>query len=274
MPLKLPLLFLPLCYLITSCNPEAPETENKFPTAKNQFYKPLHPDTLRKKYSLYREEMESDYPVSQISESGKVYPADEAPADTTFFVFREDLIRVLQQRNAFGLMPAVANDIKGPEGIWNGIAEFVKHWELDSAEGSQHSPIWLRLIDILRQGGIFTENGNKFEAPYLTAGFPGSLDPKKYGVITGSGVRIREKPTLDSPVVAKLSHDIVEYLGATDFTTTLSGETHPWIKIRHKDREGYVFGKFFAQALQNKAVFSKTAADTWELSLFYAQNNN
>lgn len=269
---KLTLLIVSLCSLFVACNSEPPQTTNNSLAVNREFFKPLHPDTLRKKYHVYRKELGNEYPTLQILETGKVYPADEALADTSFFVFREDLIRVLQERNAFELIPMIANDIQGPEGVWKGIPAFVKHWQLDNPEDSQHSALWRRLSAVLKQGGMFTENGQKFKAPYLTAGFPKSLDPKTHGLIVGSGVRIREKPTLDSRVVAKLSYDIVEYIGTSDFTTTLSGESHPWIKIKHEDREGYVFGKFFSLAAQDKAEFSKTIAGNWGLSLFYAQN--
>lgn len=265
------LIFL-LTSILVACETSSSETATKS-SLSEKATQAIHPDTLREKYFNYLNAQNDPLPVSRILEAGKVYPVDEAPADTAFFVFRESLKETLKNKDAFGLMRIVADGIDNGQGTDKGTLAFVQHWGLDNNTDSPDSPVWAALGTLLDKGGIFTRQGKSFEAPYSTACLPDSYQPTAYGIVTGSGVRARAQAGTDAPVVYKLSHAIVAFLGFTESQTTLSGETHPWAYVRYGEQNGYVFGKYFTRPL-DRATFTQTPDGNWELSTFYIANQH
>jgi hypothetical protein len=64
-------------------------------------------------------------------------------------------------------------------------------------------------------------------------------------VITGDGVRVREKPSLSGKILVSLNRGTrVTVVGKTDFIETIGGDTAPWYEISHGDIRGFVFGAF------------------------------
>ena len=64
-------------------------------------------------------------------------------------------------------------------------------------------------------------------------------------VITGSGVRLRPAPSINTGVVTQLGKGTrVQILAHTDFTDTLDGFTGYWYYINFQGIYGYVFGKY------------------------------
>jgi hypothetical protein len=64
-------------------------------------------------------------------------------------------------------------------------------------------------------------------------------------VITGSGVRLRPAPSINTGVVTQLGKGTrVQILAHTDFTDTLDGFTGYWYYINCRGIYGYVFGKY------------------------------
>ena len=269
MPDRYRTVFFALCCFaaLNSCSSGTSDSESVVSKPPNNA--PIEdPLILREKYNHYWLATEAErLPATRVTEVGKVYPVDEAPLDTAFFVFREALRQTLRDRDAFGLMSVVAKDIRYDYGSTDGTAGFVRRWGLDNPVEIAGSPIWDLLSEILAQGGIFTEGGSNFVAPYTFACFPGNGDPATQGIVTGTGVRAREKANVSSAAVYKLSHDVVDIIAFTPDSTTLSGETYPWAHIRHAGQEGYIFGKYIKSPLDYRAFFSKTPTGGWELSL-------
>lgn len=64
-------------------------------------------------------------------------------------------------------------------------------------------------------------------------------------VITGSSVRLRPAPSINTGVLRELGAGTrVEILAHTDFTDSLDGFTGYWFYINYRGIYGYVFGKY------------------------------
>ncbi len=226
----------------------------------------LNMDSIRRAYTdLIQLRLEA-LPLQQVAEKGKLNPVDEAPTDTLFFVFRENLRQLVKDKNVFGLLEAVDEDIKNGFGDNNGFAEFVTLWELDKPEKAAASKIWSILEEVLALGGSFLALPGSFEANYVSSTWPATYEPFDHAAIIGSGVRFRTSPTLQSKTIASISYDIVKVLEYTDKEETIGGETHPWVKIAMLDgREGYVYGKFLRSPVGYRSTFSINDKGLWQM---------
>jgi hypothetical protein len=64
-------------------------------------------------------------------------------------------------------------------------------------------------------------------------------------VITGSGVRLRPAPSINTGVLREMGAGTrVEILAHTDFTDSLDGFTGYWFYVNYQGIYGYVFGKY------------------------------
>lgn len=231
----------------------------------------ISPDSLRQVYLARIKPAAERLPEQQIKEEGKLYPVDEGPRDTGFFVFREWLLDAVRGKDVLYLMSVVDPQIKCSFGEDNGTAAFVKQWGLDVPAKSGNSEIWAVLEQILTGGGVFENQGKSFTAPYLFATFPEQLDGIDYGAITGSGVRLRSQPDLGSEIVQTISYDIVKVLEETPQKDTIGGDAFPWYKVRmNSGKEGYVFGKFFGRPIGYRAAFEQKPNKTWMMTLLIA----
>lgn len=231
----------------------------------------LNMDSIRRVYTdLIQLRLEA-LPLRQVAEKGKLNPVDEAPIDTLFFVFRENLRQLVKDKNVFGLLEAVDEQIQNGFGDNNGFAEFVTFWELDKPEKASESKIWSILEEILALGGSFASQGRSFEASYISSTWPAIYELTDHAAIAGSGVRFRSAPTLQSKTIASISYDIVKVLEYTDKVETIAGETHPWVKIELLDgREGFVYGKFLRSPIGYRASFSPNQRGIWQMDSLLA----
>lgn len=228
-------------------------------------------DSLRQLYQQLLGTRSDSLPLHLIREEGKLYPVDEAPRDTAFFVFREKLKQALDRRDVFHLMDIIHPDIKVSFGGEQGVADFVTVWELDKPERANQSQIWDALGRVLRNGGTFSNGGRTFIAPYIFSTWPDTYDAFEYGALTGSGVRLRTQPSLQSQTRKLVSYDVVQVLETSDQQETIGGETHPWYKIKLADEtEGYVYGKFLASSIDYRAGFEQQNNGRWMMTFFVA----
>lgn len=234
---------------------------------------PQDRDSIRLLYHQLMAARKDTLPLKQIREAGKLYPVDEAPGDTTFFVFREGLINAVQRKELFYLMDVIHPEIKVDFGGGSGVADFVSAWGLDSPEKAEKSGVWDILESILVNGGVFEDGGKMFLAPYVYAIWPGNRDAFEYVAIMGSMVRVRNAPNLQSQTLTMISYDLVKRLETTSIEETIGGETHPWEKIQLPDeegKEGYVYGKYIASSIDYRAGFERQANGKWLMTFLVA----
>jgi len=250
------LLQLLLLFVLPGCSSgDAPAEDTAAETEKPT----LSPDSLRQLYREYRAMQADPMPPQQRPEKGKLYPVDEAPADTAFFVYRQQLIELLEEKTVFSLLDAVAKEVQVEGANEPGIPGFVNYFQLDSKVPDTLA-VWSRLSRVLGEGGAFTDNGRRFVAPYYAATWPvGQYDPEKHVVITGTGVRLRNAPSLNGQILTTLSYyPIVELLAYGD-EEEIGGETYPWVQIAlENETKGYVFGQFVGAPAGPRLTFEQS----------------
>ncbi len=250
-----------LFILGTSCGGDSPNADTAAETASQ-----VPPDSLRQLYQQYRAMRTDTLPAKQVQERHKLYPVDQAPMDTAFFVFREQLLHAVQQHDVFALLDAVDKDIRVSGAAEPGVAGLVSHYGL-TPTAADSLPVWPILEELLKAGGTFSENGRAFTAPYYAATWPETLPKTEYAAITGSGVRIRSAPTLNSDIVKTVSYELVKFLQITEEAETIGGESHPWIRIElSTGQKGFVYGKFLARPTGYRARFEQNGPQKWTMT--------
>lgn len=225
----------------------------------------LSPDSLRILYRQFHAARTDSMPAYQPRGEGRLYPVDEAPLDTGFYVFREQLRQAVGRRDVFSLLDATAKDISISFGEENGFAKFVSMWGLDSKQPDTLE-IWGILERILSGGGAFSEGRKSFDAPYVYATWPEKYEPFDYGAITGAGVRLRAQPSLNSRILKTISYDIILVLNVGE-EEEIDGERYPWVEAETLDgTQGYVWGKFVGYPVGYRAGFQRQDGNAWRMS--------
>lgn len=223
----------------------------------------VSPDSLRELFTALRARDIDTLPLNQIREKDKLYPVDEAPLDTAFYVFRQQLLESVRQHDVFALLDAAAKDIQVTGAPEPGVAGLVSHYGL-TPQASDTLLIWPVLEKLLEQGGVFNSERSVFKAPYYFATWPEPYSKEDYAVVTGSGVRVRAAPSLNSTIVKTVSYDLVKFLEATSHIQEISGEQHPWIAVELPGgQEGFVYGKFIGRPNSARAVFKRQGPRKW-----------
>lgn len=218
-------------------------------------------------YRYYFAERPNDYASEAIIERGKIYPRDAAPSDSSFLVFRGQLLEVLQQKDLIALLPMLDLQIDCGSDC-TGRAAFARLWELDDPARIPDSPFWEASLAVLQAGGAFDQEG-RFLAPYVFAQWPAAYDPARYALVGGGMVRMRAEPGLSTPIVTNLSHTIVEVLNSSGPEATIGGVTYPWWQVTTLDgKTGYVWGGFMRSPQGPRAGFT-TAAGSWKMTFFW-----
>ncbi len=153
----------------------------------------------------------------------------------------------------------------------SGKEQFISHWDIDNA----FSPFWSHLEQALRVGGSFDKESKVFIAPYFSGNFPEEYDRQSHGIANAEGVSLREDPSIHAPRIARLNYDIVEVLpqkGIDIVEETLSGETHPWIKVKTIDGQiGFIFGKYISRP-NDQHVRIELINSEWRITQFAPSN--
>lgn len=239
----------------------ATETETEKPAVSR--------DSLRKLYVAFMEARTDSMPTQQVKEEGKLWPVDEAPLDTAFFVFREQLKETVAKKEVFGLLDVTDKDIKVGFGAEQGMDDFVSAWGLTSKQPDTLQ-VWALLARLLAEGGTFSNNRTVFTAPYYFSTWPSQYDAVDYGVIAGAGVRLREGPGLNTRILKTISHDIVTILEEGP-EEEIGGERYPWVRVEMlSGLQGYVFGKFVGTPLGYRVGFEKKGEGQWRMSFLLA----
>lgn len=240
-------------------------TRNPDSAAITKATRPVNRDSIRLAYEALMARKPKLLPPKQIIERGKLYPVDEGQTDTSFYVFRAELLKILEAKDEFKLIEMVDDSIQNGFGGNEGIAGFVESWQLDSKKDS--SEVWKILKSILMQGGVFDKTKKYFQAPYYVVTFPNGYDLHTTGVLTGEGVRVRAGTTVSSQVLKTISYDILPVLNWEEKEDVIDGEKYSWVKVKYADKkEGFIFGKFIWSPLDYSAIFTKQPNGSWLLT--------
>lgn len=263
-------LFLLVVFFSCSNNNTA-DSEAEQNEASSSISPIINADSIKKVYERRMSTRGSAFPARQVLEVGKLNPVDEAPRDTSFFLFREDLKDAIANKDIFFITQMLDADIKASFGDPEGIPTFVRIWGLESPEKTKDSQLWEVLGKVLRGGGTFRDNNQLFVAPYIYATFPDDkYDSFSYGAIAGRGVRMREGPGLNTRTLKTLSFDVVKINAYSTEVDTINGEAHPWVAIETLDgTKGHVYGQFVERPIGFRAGFEKKGG-AWKMVFLVA----
>lgn len=181
-----------------------------------------------------------------------VRPVDEASRDPSFAAFRSDLLAAVQSRDTAHVLGILADDVVPGFGANAGVEGFRHRWFGEGLPPGES--LWPVLEEVLRGGGVFRDD-TTFVAPYTFALFPDTLDAYRWGVVTGTGVRVRAAPRLDARVLAHRSHTVIrvrEWGAKPD----AGGAELRWIPVALRDgRRGWMAADYVRSPLDHRAIF-------------------
>ncbi len=207
-------------------------------------------------------------PSVSVKEVGKINPVDEGQLNPSFRDFRRDLMSAVGRKDVSHIMGILSDEIKYSFDEANGKEGFKKAWGLDT--NSTESELWQTLNKILSLGGTFENRDESvFTAPYVHTTFSQGYDPAEYGVVTGQGVRMREKGSRNSRAVGRLSYDIVRLMpDENPRRERIAKERHYWRKVQTEAGQvGYVYGKYVHSPTDYRASFEKDGKG-WKMYMF------
>lgn len=220
-------------------------------------------------YQRYLAEKPNEYPIQAVLEKGKLYPEDQASLDSSFLIYRAQLLDAVRNKDLIALLPLMDQNIKCSFGGCQGKLGFAEMWDLNTSDKGKNSPLWSKLESVLIEGGSFDGQG-RFTAPYIFANWSESYDAFEFGVIVGRMVRMRSEPRLGTSIVASLTYDVVKVLDVDGPEETIGGETHRWIQLETLDgKPGHVWGKFVASPIDFRAGFEQKDG-RWKMIFFLA----
>jgi hypothetical protein len=182
---------------------------------------------------------------------------DEAPNNPDFLAFRANLLDAVTSRDSAFILSIVSDRIRNSFGGNGGIDEFESYWQLDSED----SRFWAEFETVLRLGGALRGEGT-FVAPYTTATWPSSLDGFEHAAIVGSNVNVRAEPSLNAPVLSRMSYQ----------TVRLTRDRPPgeWQSVHLADGDiGYVNRAYLRSPNARRAYFERTEGQ-WVMTSFIA----
>lgn len=193
----------------------------------------------------------------------KLLPLDEGSQDLTFEKFRNDLLAAVQRRDVDFILAALHPVINNGYDIEPGVDEFRKRWSPQDSKSS----VWDVLESILTGGGSFAKNNSEREfcGPYAVSEWakvvrqlPKGSDSLDYVAITASDVAVRLEPKSTSPIVARLSYDVVRSVPNSQVLNRTSAAFSSWIKIiTPSGQEGYVPDNYVQGPMDHGACFRK-----------------
>jgi Bacterial SH3 domain len=158
----------------------------------------------------------------------KLLPVDVATSDPSLAAFRDELLAAVRKRDAGAVVALSDPKIRTSFGGGGGATDLRK--------ALQEPGVWEDFEQLLTQGGQFVGEGEtrSFWAPYVYSAWPDSHDAFQFLAVTGEDIPLRESANANAPVIATLSHDIVERKekqGDWQQVKTADGHTG-WVEAR------------------------------------------
>ena len=144
------------------------------------------------------------------------------------------------------------------------MATFRKQWELDADD----SPLWRELATALQLGGAYItrDKRKEFCAPYVLGRWPDDVTFTDHGVVISRDAQVQSEPSMSSAALGMLSYDIV-YVADWEIDDKAAASKQKWVKIRYKNRDGYVPEEQVRSPIEHAACFAKSGSG-WRMTGF------
>ncbi|HKU69423.1 MAG TPA: hypothetical protein VJQ51_01165 [Burkholderiales bacterium] len=195
----------------------------------------------------------------------RIEPVDEAGKDASWTSFRRRLMEALEKRDRKYVLGIITQNVRNGSDAPRGIAEFRKQWELDADD----SLFWKELRSALELGSAWLSRPKQRRelcAPYVLAKWPEDVDPVENGVLVAREVLVKSEPSSRSSTLATLSYQIVP-VPDWEVDDRDLGMRQKWVKIRIKDKDGYVPEEQARSPIEHAACFVK-GENGWRLTVF------
>ena len=204
-------------------------------------------------------------PAPILAQERRLAPADEAEKDGTWTSFRAQLRAAVDERDLQYVLNVIDRDVRNGSDSPRGIEEFRARWHLDDSE----TPFWRELSAALALGSAWLERDDQPRelcAPYVLAKWPRDLDPLDNGAVTVREAPVKSSPSAKAKTLGTLGYVVVP---VTDWEVDDSdaGSKQKWVRIRLKNREGYVAEEQMRSPIEHAACFVKTE-NGWRLTVF------
>ena len=195
----------------------------------------------------------------------KLPPVDEAAGDASWLRFKKQLLGAVEKRDKQFLLSILDKNVRNQDVRTRGIANFRKQWELDTAD----SPVWRELATALQLGGAWIKRDKRpreFCAPYLLAKWPEDVMPFDNGVVISRDAAVQAEPSASSAALGTLSYDIV-HVSDWEIDDKASDVRQKWVKIRYRNRDGYIPEEQIRSPIEQAACFVKSG-NGWRMTAF------
>ena len=171
-------------------------------------------------------------------------PVDEAALCLGFSEFREQLLGIINRKDARALLRVVDRNVRLSFGDASGHEEFRRMWLSERPEDD----VWSELRHVLELGGR-CEQGYIFTAPYVFTDWPRDLEAAYYRAVVATAVPLRDSPREDARIVSFLDFGIVRLTDLDTFQKAFLAVEAPNGKL------GFVASGSVRSAIDMRAVF-------------------
>ena len=181
---------------------------------------------------------------------------------------KAELRSIIARRDMQALLARVRPETKLDFGGSEGPQGFQMVWNSDP-ESRQR--LWTTLEGILALPGEARrfDHGSEYCAPYVfCTHLPGDVDPFEALVVLGSGVAIRDRPSLSAEVIRRVDHVVL-----TRANDDPGIESNPdWTRVRLADGTmGYINTRWVRSPIDFRlALRVDDSSETWWLGFFLA----
>ncbi|HZN22830.1 MAG TPA: hypothetical protein VFB75_01300 [Burkholderiales bacterium] len=190
---------------------------------------------------------------------------DEAAGDVSWLRFKKQLVGAIQKRDKQFLLSILDRNVRNQDDRSRGIAHFRKQWELDTDD----SPVWRELAAALQLGGAYIKRENRPRelcAPYVLGRWPEDVEPFKHGVVISRDAQVQAEPSNSAAALGALSYDIV-VVSDWEVDDKAPEVKQKWVKIRYRNRDGYIPEEQIRSPIEQAACFVKSA-NGWRMTAF------
>ncbi|MES2561727.1 MAG: hypothetical protein V4637_03275 [Pseudomonadota bacterium] len=189
---------------------------------------------------------------------------DEAASDPSWMRFKKRLQAAIQSQDKPFLLSILDPKIRNQSESTRGVAQFRRQWDLDTTD----SPVWRELALALQLGSAYMQRDTgtrELCAPYVLAKWPGDLAPFENAVVISRDTSVQPEPSDSAQALGTLSYDVVR---VTDWEVDDKIDAkQKWVKIRYRNREGYVLEEHVRSPIEHAACFVKSG-NNWRMTGF------
>lgn len=189
---------------------------------------------------------------------------DEAGSDASWVRFKKRLQSAIEIRDKQFLLSILDPKVRNQSEATRGVEHFRRQWELDASDTS----VWRELALALQLGSAYMQRDKTTRelcAPYVLAKWPSDLAPFENAVVISRDTSVQPEPSNSAQALGTLSYDVVR---VTDWEVDDKIDAkQKWVKIRYRNRDGYVLEEHVRSPIEHAACFVKSG-NNWRMTGF------